>query len=72
MLPIGKAGRILAMFEKEHDEAIRELEEFQKSIAQIKPKNKKEAAALDRAKAQAARIAERLRELGGGRRPDRS
>jgi uncharacterized coiled-coil DUF342 family protein len=72
MLPIGKAGRILAMFEKERDEAIKELEEFQKSIDQIKAKSKSDTAALDRAKAQAARIAERLRELGGGRRPDRS
>ena len=58
------------MFEKERDEAIRALEEFQKSIAQIKPQNEKEAAALDRAKAEAARIADRLRALGSGPKSD--
>ena len=57
------------MFEKERDEALRELEEFQKTIDQIKAKSRTDTAALDKAKAQAARIAERLRKLGGGPSP---
>ena len=54
------------MFERERENAIRELEEFQKTIDQLKAKTKSDTAALDKAKAQAARIAERLRALGGG------
>jgi hypothetical protein len=51
------------MLDRERDEAIRELEEFQKTIDQIKSKSKSNTAALDKAKAQAARIAAQLRKL---------
>jgi hypothetical protein len=60
------------MFEHERDEAIRELEEFQRTIDQIKAKSKGDTAALDKAKAQAGRIVERLRKLGGEPQSDSS
>ena len=60
------------MFEKERDEALRELEQFQKAIDQIKAKTKGDTAAIDKVKAQAARIAEQLRALGRGSKSDTS
>jgi hypothetical protein len=65
MLGAARLGETWRMFEKERDEAIRQLEEFQKTIDEIKANSKGDTAALDKAKAQAARIAERLRNLQG-------
>jgi predicted nuclease with TOPRIM domain len=54
------------MFGNEIEEAIQELEEFQKSLAQIQSKNGQGTIAIEKARAQAARIAEQLRQLQGG------
>jgi multidrug resistance efflux pump len=53
------------MYGNELDEAIRELEEFQKSLAQIQSNNGQKAVAIEKARAQAAQIAEQLRRLKG-------
>ena len=51
------------MFGNGIDEAIQELEEFQKSLAQIQSNNGQETVAIEKARAQAAQITEQLRRL---------
>jgi hypothetical protein len=62
----GQVSEETQLFGNEVEDALRELEKLEKSLARIKPKTKAEETALEKARSQAAQLAEQLRSLTGG------